>query len=385
MMLEEYLGKDVLKRFGLPVPPNHKVSSIEETTAACRLLGFPVMVKAQVPAGGRGKAGGIRRVNSEIEAGLAAADLLGSLVSGFCVEHLLVEPSVEHDQEYYVAVLDDPLKRSPVLLCCAHGGMDIEEMEKEHPGSVQMLAVSLQRGLDNSALAALVDRAGIPARHAEAVVSVLGALWESYRDIEAELVEVNPLVVDTLGKPWVLDAKVVLDEASIGRHQALMDLISAGDSQTRSAEGIEARARSKGLLFIELDGDIGIVANGAGLTMATLDVVSHYGGRAANFMEVGGDNYTKARQGVEVVLSNPRVRSLLVNFCGAFARTDVMAEGVVQALEARVDSVPVFFSIHGTGENEAVELVKSRLGITPYPAMDDAVEAAVRAAKEGAA
>lgn len=384
MMLKEYLGKQILKGYGLPVPPNHPSTTSEETIAAAKALKFPVMVKAQVPAGGRGKAGGIRRVKSESEAGLAAKDLLGSVIGGFPIERLLVEPCIEHEEEYYVAVLDDPLKRSPVILCCAYGGMDIEELEHERPGSVQRLTVGLHRGIDDVDLHSFVTRAGISAHHANAVVSILTGLWECYRATEAELVEVNPLVVDSLGEPWVLDAKVALDEAALSRHQELTDLI-AEETHNTSADGLEAKARTKGLLFIELDGDVGIVANGAGLTMATLDVVTHYGGHPANFMEVGGDNYTKAAEGVDLVLSNPRVRSLLVNFCGAFARTDVMAEGVVQALEARSDTVPVFFSIHGTGEEEAVELVKNRLGITPFPTMDDAVQAAVQAAKEGVA
>ena len=210
-------------------------------------------------------------------------------------------------------------------------------------------------------------------------MSAIGQLWECYRATEAELVEVNPLVVERNGKSWGLDAKVALDETAIGRHEELEQLLS-GEAKGTGGSELERVARSKGLLFIELAGDVGIVANGAGLAMATLDVVTWYGGQPANFLEVGGDNYTKATAGVEIVLSNPRVRSLLVNFCGAFARTDVMAEGVIQALEARSSTVPVFFSIHGTGYQEAVELVKSRLGITPYAAMDDAVRAAVRAA-----
>lgn len=380
MMLEEHAGKLLLEEHGLPVPRGRPVTSAQEAAEVGTMLGFPVMVKAQVPAGGRGKAGGVQKVGSAAEAGRVAATLLGSTLGGHPVERLLVEPCIDHDNEYYVAVLDDPLERSPVVLCSAAGGMDIEALERDQPGSVHRLVAGLDRGLAATDVDALVARAGIRSEHVPAVSRAIGALWECYGATDAELVEVNPLVVDAAGSLWGLDAKVALDEAALPRHEALRDLVT-GTPDATGAGSLEAEARDKGLLFIELDGDVGIVANGAGLTMATLDVVTHYGGRPANFMEVGGDNYTKARTGVEVVLSNPRVRSLLVNFCGAFARTDVMAEGVVQALESRPHTVPVFFSIHGTGEEEAIALVKQRLGATPYPNMDDAVRAAVDAAR----
>lgn len=380
MMLEERLGKRVLSSFGLPVPPSRLVTTPEEAGAAAEVLGVPVMLKAQVPAGGRGKAGGVRRVSTVQEARDAAQQLLGSALSGYVVERVLVEKCVAHDQEYYAAVLDDPLGRSPIVLCSAYGGTEIEEAEREHPGSVQRLAVALTAGVERDEFEALATKAGIARAHVSSVAAAMSGLWDCYRSTEAELVEVNPLVVDRTGTLWALDAKVALDESALGRHQELAALLSTAVAPQPSTP-LEARAREVGLLFIELDGDVGIVANGAGLTMATLDVVTHFGGRPANFMEVGGDNYTRAAAGVELVLSNPKVRSLLVNFCGAFARTDVMTEGVLQALEARQVTVPVFFSIHGTGAQEAVALVENRLGVSPYRTMDDAVRAAVQATR----
>ncbi len=378
-MLQEFLGKRLLEIYGMAVPPGRVATTPIGVAEACDALGLPAMVKAQVAAGGRGKAGGVRRVESSAEAELAASGLLGSVVGGFTVDRVLVEKFVEHENEYYLAVTDDALYRAPVVLCSACGGLGVEEVERQRPGSVQRMVIGMRRGISVAEARILVERAAVPRHHADAVVSAIGQLWECYRATEAELVEVNPLVVERNGKSWGLDAKVALDETAIGRHEELEQLLS-GEAKGTGGSELERVARSKGLLFIELAGDVGIVANGAGLAMATLDVVTWYGGQPANFLEVGGDNYTKATAGVEIVLSNPRVRSLLVNFCGAFARTDVMAEGVIQALEARSSTVPVFFSIHGTGYQEAVELVKSRLGITPYAAMDDAVRAAVRAA-----
>lgn len=382
MMLEERLGKRVLSSFGLPVPPSRLVTTAEEAQSAAETIGLPVMLKAQVPAGGRGKAGGVQRASSLQEAREAAEQLLGSVLGGYVVERVLVEMCVAHDQEYYAAVLDDPLGRSPIVLCSAYGGTEIEEAEREHPGSVQRLAVALTAGVERDELEALATKAGIACAHVSSVAAAMSGLWDCYRSTEAELVEVNPLVVDRAGVLWALDAKVALDESALGRHKELEELVSTAVTPLPST-ALEARAREAGLLFIELDGDVGIVANGAGLTMATLDVVTHVGGRPANFMEVGGDNYTRAAAGVELVLSNPKVRSLLVNFCGAFARTDVMTDGVLRALDAREVTVPVFFSIHGTGAQEAVALVENRLGVSPYQTMDDAVRAAVQAAKDG--
>ena len=216
----------------------------------------------------------------------------------------------------------------------------------------------------------------------ERTAKVLVAMYERYMSLDCELVEINPLVVERSGSVIALDCKMAIDDSSRARQKALFERIEAalGPQGTE----LERRAREAGFYFIELDGEVGVLANGAGLTMTTLDAVYMNGGKPANFLEIGGENYTRATAGLEVVLANPRVRSVLVNFCGAYARTDVMAEGVIEAYKALAPSVPFFFSIHGTGEERAVELVRERLGIEPFPLMDDAVKAAVAAAREPA-
>jgi succinyl-CoA synthetase beta subunit len=183
-------------------------------------------------------------------------------------------------------------------------------------------------------------------------------------------------VVARDGRLVALDCKLVIDDSALPRHQ---ELAKSGTPELLTP--LEARAKALGLKFIELDGSVGVLANGAGLTMTTMDAVRHYGGNPANFMEIGGESYTKAKPALELVLANPRVRCLLVNFCGAFARTDVMTEGVVAAWQALQPDLPIFFTIHGTNEDEAIALVKERLGITPFDLMDDAVKAAVEAAR----
>ena len=227
--------------------------------------------------------------------------------------------------------------------------------------------------------AALLSGTDLTETEQASVAAALVALYAIYLQVEADLVEVDPLVLTEDARVVALDAKVSLDPGALARQPAeFLQSLKSGQAAEESI--LEDEGAQLGLQFIELDGTVGVLANGAGLTMATLDAVNHYGGRPANFLEIGGDAYTKATPALRLVLKNPNVRSLLVNFCGAFARTDVMTEGVVTAIEALRPDIPVFFSIHGTGEDEAVALVRDRLGLQPYDLMDDAVQAAVAAA-----
>ena len=210
----------------------------------------------------------------------------------------------------------------------------------------------------------------------EPVAKTLAALYRAWRENDAELLEVNPLARLADGRLAALDCKLTLDDSGIPRRQ---ELAATGSPEPLTA--LEARAQSLGLRYIELGGDIGVLANGAGLTMTTMDVITHHGGRPANFLEIGGAAYTKARPALELVLDNPRVRCLLVNFCGAFARTDVMVAGMLDAWQALGPTIPVFFSVHGTGSAEARAMLRKRLGVAPYATMDEAIAAAVAAAR----
>ena len=208
------------------------------------------------------------------------------------------------------------------------------------------------------------------------IAEILDRLYAAYRARDAELLEINPLALLADGRVVALDCKFVLDDSSVYRQPEI-----AGAGSLGAMTELESRAHQAGLKFIQLDGNVGVLANGAGLTMTTMDVISHFGGKPANFLEIGGEAYTKSEIALDLVLSNPGVKSLVINFCGAFARTDVMAEGVVKAWAKLKPKVPVFFSIHGTGEDEAVALVRSALGIEPYDFMEDAIKAAVKAAQ----
>ena len=354
----EHQGKEILRAAGLPVPPGRLCHTPAGAAEAARQWGA-IAVKAQVPAGGRGKAGGIRFAETPEAAAAEAEALLGATIAGHRVGAVLVEPRLAIAREAYAAVLADAGTRGPLILFAPAGGVDIETLAASGAAGLRRLPVDILDGPDPVALAALAPE--IPG-----AAAILAGLYRVWTEQRAELVEVNPMALLEDGGLAIADCKLV-PEGSAAADAAVTPL--------------EARAHALGLTFIELEGEVGVLANGAGLTMATLDMVRHAGGRPANFLEIGGDAYTKARAALEILLSKPGLRSLVVNFCGAYARTDIMAGGVVEAWQALAPSIPVFFSIHGTGEGEAVALVRERLGATPFEHAEAAVRAAVEAAR----
>jgi succinyl-CoA synthetase beta subunit len=374
MNFEEHAAKPLLRAVGIETPKGSLATTPDEAERIAAEIG-PCVVKAQVPTGKRGKAGGIKLAATPAEARAHAEQILGMTIGEHAVEKLLIEAQVPIATEMYAAVINDPESKGPLLLFSAEGGMDIEEIAERHPHALIRLPIDIREGLDRDALATALPKE-LPVDRA-ALVDTLACLYAAYVENDAELMEINPLVVTRDGKLVALDCKFVMDDSAIPRHEELAKL---GSPEKLTA--LEARAKELGLKFIELDGDVGVLANGAGLTMTSMDAVRHYGGKPANFLEIGGESYTKAKPALELVLANPRVKALLVNFCGAFARTDVMAEGVVNAWQELKPDIPIVFTIHGTGEEEAIAMVKERLGIEPYDLMDDAVRAAVAAAKE---
>ena len=374
MNLEEYAAKrSVLVPAGVPTPRGRGCEGREETAAAVREIG-PAVVKAQVPTGKRGKSGGIKIAKTADEAASAARDILSMSIGGHRVSQGAGVQLCPIERELYAAVLIDVASRAPLVLFSTEGGMDIEEVAEKHPDAIRKHVVDIHKVFGTADAAAMLK--GLPLGSAAgAVGEVLAKLYAIFQDKDAELVEINPLAVLKDGRVVALDCKFVLDDSSAMRQPDLAK-VAAPAKMT----ALEERGAENGLKFIQLDGNVGVLANGAGLTMTTMDVIDHFGGKPANFLEIGGEAYTKSEVALDLVLSNPGVKSLVINFCGAFARTDVMADGVVKAWETLKPKVPVFFSIHGTGEDEAVKLVRERLGIEPYDFMEDAVKAAVEAA-----
>ena len=374
MNFEEHAAKPLLETAGIAVPKRRLVTSAEEASSAAKELGACV-IKAQVPAGKRGKAGGIAMADTPEAAATAADAILALEIGGHRVERLLVEERIAIAREFYAAVLNDASAKSPVVLFSTLGGMDIEDAAAKDPQALRRCVVDIREGFGHREAEEMLGGLD-PGLGASGVAKTLVALYRLYRDTDAELIEINPLALTDDGGLVALDCKFILDDAAIPRQP---DLAALGAKERLTA--LEARGRELGLQYIELDGNVGVLANGAGLTMATMDAVRHLGGRPANFLEVGGQAYTLTQSALELALANPRIKSLVVNFCGAFARTDVMTEGVVTAWEELKPAIPVFFSIHGTGEEEAVELLRTRLGMEPFDLMDDAIKAAIEAAR----
>ena len=373
MNFEEHAAKPLLAGLGIAVPKSGLAKTPDEAAQVAARIGA-VVVKAQVPTGKRGKAGGIKLAATPDEARTHARAIIGMEIAGHQVEKVLVEEQMPIERELYAAVLNDPSSKGPLVMFSTEGGMDIEEVAATAPDKLRLQPVDIRRGFSHADAETLVQGLGLGAAEAK-VAGALAKLYAAYAAFDAELLEINPLIVTRDGRVVALDCKFVMDDCAIVRQPGV-----AHSGTPEKLTSLEARARAAGLKYIDLEGDVGVLANGAGLTMTTMDVIRHHGGRPANFLEIGGEAYTKAKPALELLLSNPRIKSLVINFCGAFARTDVMTQGVIEAIEALKPRLPIFFSVHGTGDEEAIKMLKDRLGVTPLATMDDACKAAVEAA-----
>lgn len=374
MRFEESAAKGLLRDFGIEIPRGLVVATPEAAAQALRAIG-PAMIKAQVPTGKRGKAGAIRKAETPDQAADAAAAILGMELDGWPVTRLLVEEAIDIGREFYAAVMIDVQQRAPLILFAAEGGMEIEALVAQDQDALCRIHLPVGQEVTPEALQPHLTGLGL-GEEIEAVARVLVQLYRAWRLMDGELLEINPLALTQDGRLLALDCKLQVDDSAAPRQTHLADLATP-----EPMTDLEAEAAAAGLKYIELGGSVGVLANGAGLTMTSIDAIQHFGGRACNFLEIGGEAYTKAEPALKILLKHPDLKSLLVNFCGAFARTDVMAAGVVKAWQTLEPSVPVFFSIHGTGEEEAVRLVERELGITPFAEMDLAVQAAVEAAR----
>lgn len=383
MNFEEFAAKPLLAAAGIAVPGSSLANNPADAAQACETLG-PCVIKAQVPIGKRGKAGGILAADEADAAENAAQRILGMDIGGYTVEKVLVEQQANIKHEFYAAVLNDPGSKGPLIMFSDMGGMDIEEIAENQPQHLISIPVDIKTGPDSATISNALE----PLLSANKDIAALGLttiandlaqllckLYTVYDDNDAELLEINPLAIVDNNQLLALDCKFVMDDSALVRQSEL-----AKNGTPEKLTGRELDASKLDLKYIDLEGNVGVLANGAGLTMTTMDVVTHYGGQPANFLEIGGEAYTKATDALKLMLGNDSIKSLVVNFCGAFARTDVMTDGVIKAwLELQPD-IPVFFSIHGTGSEEARQLLKDKLGLTSHETMDDAIKAAVAAA-----
>ena len=356
MDLVEYQGKQYFARYGLPISPGEVADTVGEAEAAAERLGYPVVVKAQVQVGGRGKAGGIKLASSGAEVAGHAAGILGMDIKGHIVRRLWIEKATDIAKEYYASFTLDRSAKLHLAMVSARGGVDIEQVVEEDPDAIARLHVNPLDGVTLEAVRELVDRAGLDLQAREGVAVILLKLYRCYIEGDADLVEINPLVLTTDGEVRVLDAKVTLDDDAAFRHPEWAEIDDLSDSSER-----ERLAKSKGLSYIPLDGSVGIIANGAGLAMSTVDMVSQVGGTAANFLDVGGgadeDGMASA---LEVINLDPSVRAILVNIFGGIVRCDEVARGIVSALDKVDIASQIVLRLDGTNAAEARRIIDER-------------------------
>jgi len=374
MNFEEFAAKPLLAAAGISVPKGILADNAKAAAAAAKTLG-DVVIKAQVPIGKRGKAGGIQLAETPDQAFSHAEKIIGMEIGGLVVAKVLVEQRSDIKREFYAAVLNDPTSKGPAVMFSTEGGMDIEEIAVNTPEKLLKADVDIRLGFSLKQANELVAGLDLDGANA-AIAEVLVKLYYVYQTNDAELLEINPLILTGGGDVVALDCKFVMDDSAVKRQAGL-----AASGTAEKLTELETQGEAHTIKYIELDGDVAVLANGAGLTMTTMDVVRHHGGNPANFCEIGGEAYTKAKIALEMVLAKPGVKSLVINFCGAFARCDVMMEGILGAWEELKPDLPVFFSIAGTGDEEAIRMLKARLEMDPYPDMDGASKAAVDAAR----
>src|SRR6476661_1577172 len=385
--LYEYQARDVFEAHGVPVLRGITATTPEEAHAAATQLGTPVVVvKAQVKTGGRGKAGGVKIAKSPEEAAARAEEILGLDIKGHVVKTVMITEGANIAEEYYFSLLLDRANRSYLAMCSKEGGMEIEQLAVERPEALAKIAVDPNTGIDDAKAKEIVEAAGFDAETGAKIVPVLKSLWEVYRDEDATLVEVNPLVKTEDGEIIALDGKVTLDENAGFRHadhEALED--------SAHADPLEAAAKDKGLNYVKLDGSVGIIGNGAGLVMSTLDVVAYageeFGGqKPANFLDIGGGASAEVMaNGLHIILSDPQVKSVFVNVFGGITACDAVANGIVGALDAlgQEEDRPLVVRLDGNNVEEGRRILAERNH--PRVIIEETMDGAARKAAELAA
>ena len=380
MNLHEYQARQLLKDAGVPVPGGDVASTPDEVKAIAEKLGGKVVVKAQVHAGGRGKAGGVKLAASPAEARELATKILGMQIKGLTVQKVLVVPTADIASEAYVGVIMDRATQAPVFMVSPAGGIDIEEVAAKTPDKIMKERVDTRYGLLQHQALGLGFFLYQDLDKARQAADILQKLYKVFVAAGASLAEINPLITNPKGEVIALDAKISVDDNELDRKPHLAAL-----RDESAEEPSEVAARAANLTYIKLDGDVGCVVNGAGLAMATMDLVKYYGGDPANFLDIGGSsNPQKVVDALRIITSDPNVKAILFNIFGGITRCDDVANGIVTATKQFTVKVPIVIRLTGTNEKEAVQILAGN-GMKALTDMDEAVKQAVTAAKGRAA
>jgi len=373
--IHEYQAKEILRKEGVPIPPGEVASTPDQVEAIAKQYGGTVVVKAQVHAGGRGKAGGVKLAKSPAEAKEIAGKILALHIKGLPVQKVLVTPAADIASEAYVGIILDRASKKPVFMVSPAGGIDIEEVAAKTPEKILKLPIDTRYGLQPYQASRLGFFLFDDLKKVRAAAKIMQQLYSAFMKSGCSLAEINPLVTTPAGEVVALDAKMVIDDNELDRLPAIAAM------RDESAEApSEVMARNASLTFIKLDGNVGCVVNGAGLAMATMDLVKYYGGDPANFLDIGGSsNPEKVVNALKIITADPNVKAILFNIFGGITRTDDVANGIVTATKQNPLKVPIVIRLTGTNEEIAMKILQEN-GFSASSDMDEAVQKAVQLA-----
>jgi len=376
MKIHEYLARNLFAEYGIPIAEGDVAQTPEQALQIARKTGFPVVIKAQVLVGGRGKAGGVKVVGNEAELVSEFKRIKDLNIKGYTVERLLVARAIDIKKEYYLAVTIDNIKGDVVIIVSAEGGVEIEETAKTHPDKIIKFYMQGVKALDEARWAPVAAQVFGDVRLQKSATSILQKLLKLFFEKDCSLAEINPFVINGEGNLMAADAKVIFDDNALDRHP---ELAAMRDMKYEDADELEAK--EKGLSFVKLEGNVGCIVNGAGLAMGTMDAVNLLGGKPANFLDVGGSsNPEKVLNALKIILRNKDIKVVLINIFGGITRCDDIAKGILTALKQINIPVPLVIRLTGTNEKEAKELL-TQAGLTTFSSMRLAVTEAVKAAR----
>jgi succinyl-CoA synthetase beta subunit len=353
MKIHEYQAKEIFRKFGIPVPGGTVATTPEEAEKIAKDLGGAVVVKAQVHVGGRGKAGGVKLAKTPQEAKEAASKILGMDIKGLTVKKVLVTAAIDIKDEAYVGFIVDRRSKKPLIMVSAAGGIDIEQIARETPEKIHKMIIDPEYGLFSHQAMELAFCLYDDIKLVRKAADIIKKLYSVFISIDSSLTEINPLVVTKDGEIWAVDAKINIDDNALTRHPELESLRDVTENEKK-----ELDAKSKGLSYIKLDGNIGCVVNGAGLAMATMDLIKKYGGEPANFLDIGGSsNPEKVVNALNILISDKNVKSIFFNIFGGITRCDDVAQGIVEALSKLTIDLPIVIRLAGTNEERAREIL----------------------------
>ncbi len=373
MKIHEFQAKEIFSRYSIPVTKEKVCKTVEEVTTAAQTLGLPVVIKAQVHAGGRGKAGGVKLARTMEEAKEAAQKILGMDIKGYTVEKVLVAEGVKFNTEFYVGLTIDRNTKSVVFMASTEGGVEIEEVAKENPSAIHKFAIDPDLGMSAFMARKIAFKLFSDMSLVKQAVSLFQGLYQIFIDTDASLVEINPLVITDDGILLALDGKMNFDDNALYRQPTIEALNEPTEDEKKEIE-----AHGKGLTYIRLDGNIGCMVNGAGLAMASMDVIKHFGGSPANFLDIGGSSSPqKVIEAMNLLLSDKNVKVIMINIFGGITRCDDVAHGLVTALDQMKVDIPIVIRLSGTNAEEGLRIIKER-NLPTVGSLSEAAKEAIR-------